>query len=74
MCFLSLIYFTYPSTKESVDDVDGDEDGCSERWSNMREAVTSRALQMHDETGIFLSLCRHGFVLVVADMIRSGEL
>jgi hypothetical protein len=29
---------------------------------------------MHDETGIFLSLCRHGFVLVVADMIMSGEL
>jgi len=26
-----------------------------------------------EETGIFLSLCRHGFVLVAADMIRSGE-
>ncbi|KAJ6551057.1 hypothetical protein DFH09DRAFT_1086373 [Mycena vulgaris] len=23
--------------------------------------------------GIFLSLCRHGFVLLVADMVRSGE-
>jgi hypothetical protein len=27
-----------------------------------------------DETGIFLALCRHGFVLVLADMVRSGEL
>ncbi|KAJ7840735.1 hypothetical protein B0H14DRAFT_2587320 [Mycena olivaceomarginata] len=27
-----------------------------------------------DETGIFLALCCHGFVLVLADMIRSGEL
>ncbi|KAJ7867222.1 hypothetical protein B0H14DRAFT_3084137 [Mycena olivaceomarginata] len=51
-----------------------EEDGCSERWSNMREEITSRALGMYDETGIFLSLCRHGFVLVVLDMIRSGEL
>ncbi|KAJ6553701.1 hypothetical protein DFH09DRAFT_924701 [Mycena vulgaris] len=50
------------------------EDGCSERWSNMREEITARALGMYDETGIFLSLCRHGFVLVVADMIKSGEL
>ncbi|KAJ7794688.1 hypothetical protein B0H14DRAFT_3093737 [Mycena olivaceomarginata] len=27
-----------------------------------------------DETGIFLALCRQGFALVVADMVRSGEL
>ncbi|KAJ7757897.1 hypothetical protein B0H16DRAFT_1314184, partial [Mycena metata] len=27
-----------------------------------------------DETGFFLALCRHGFVLLIADMIRSGEL
>ncbi|KAJ7433562.1 hypothetical protein FB451DRAFT_1345086 [Mycena latifolia] len=51
-----------------------EEDGCSKRWSNMREEITSRALGMYDETGIFLSLCRHGFVLLVADMIQSGEL
>ncbi|KAJ7093863.1 hypothetical protein B0H15DRAFT_776350 [Mycena belliarum] len=51
-----------------------DDDGCSERWSNMREEITARALSMYDETGIFLSLCRHGFVLLVADMVQSGEL
>jgi hypothetical protein len=27
-----------------------------------------------DETGIFLALCRHGFSLVIADMVWSGEL
>ncbi|KAJ7659535.1 hypothetical protein B0H17DRAFT_1145282 [Mycena rosella] len=27
-----------------------------------------------DETGIFLALCRHRFVLLLCDMIRSGEL
>ena len=27
-----------------------------------------------DETGVFACVCRHGFVLCVADMVRSGEL
>ncbi|KAJ7748011.1 hypothetical protein B0H14DRAFT_3897197 [Mycena olivaceomarginata] len=40
----------------------------------MREDVTARAYGMYDETGIFPALCRHGFVLVVVDMIQSGEL
>ncbi|KAJ7077509.1 hypothetical protein B0H15DRAFT_955006 [Mycena belliarum] len=48
--------------------------GCSDRWQNMREDVTSKAWGMYDETGIFLSLCRHGFVLLVTDMVQSGEL
>ncbi|KAJ7836943.1 hypothetical protein B0H13DRAFT_2422497 [Mycena leptocephala] len=48
--------------------------GCAERWQNMKEAVTTRAYGMYDETGFFPSLCRHGFVLVVVDMIKSGEL
>ncbi|KAJ7795923.1 hypothetical protein B0H14DRAFT_3093466 [Mycena olivaceomarginata] len=48
--------------------------GCDERWENMKEAVTARAWGMYDETGIFPALCRHGFVLVVVDMVQSGEL
>ncbi|KAJ7071763.1 hypothetical protein B0H15DRAFT_793326 [Mycena belliarum] len=47
---------------------------CAERWKNMIHDVTSRMWGIFDETGIFLALCRHGFVLVIADMIRSGEL
>ncbi|KAF8217912.1 hypothetical protein K438DRAFT_1901011 [Mycena galopus ATCC 62051] len=49
-------------------------DGCTERWQNMREDVTARAYGMYDETGFFPSLCRHGFVLIVVDMVKSGEL
>ncbi|KAJ7445930.1 hypothetical protein FB451DRAFT_1343603 [Mycena latifolia] len=51
-----------------------EEDGCAERWQNMKEDVTARAYGMYDETGIFPALCRHGFVLVVVDMVQSGEL
>ncbi|KAJ7898283.1 hypothetical protein B0H14DRAFT_2557314 [Mycena olivaceomarginata] len=48
--------------------------GCDECWENMKEAVTARAWGIYDETGIFPALCRHGFVLVVVDMVQSGEL
>lgn len=40
----------------------------------MSSELTARMWGIFDETGIFLALCRHGFVLVVADMIQSGEL
>ncbi|KAF7353123.1 hypothetical protein MSAN_01499700 [Mycena sanguinolenta] len=55
----------------------GDEEGgsgCEERWQNMKDSVTTRTWGMYDETGISPALCRHGFVLVVADMVKSGEL
>ncbi|KAJ7190380.1 hypothetical protein GGX14DRAFT_382252 [Mycena pura] len=53
-----------------------DEEGtpCEERWKNMVNELTARMWGIFDETGIFLALCRHGFVLVVADMVKSGEM
>ncbi|KAJ7819079.1 hypothetical protein B0H14DRAFT_3089447 [Mycena olivaceomarginata] len=43
-----------------------DEDNpCAERWKNMINDVTSK---------IQVSSCQHGFVLVITDMIKSGEL
>ncbi|KAJ7081091.1 hypothetical protein C8R43DRAFT_965631 [Mycena crocata] len=50
------------------------ENPCADRWKNMVNDVTSKMWGIFDETGVFLALCRHGFVLVLADMIRSGEL
>lgn len=47
---------------------------CEERWKNLKEDMTSRMWGIFDETGVFLALCRHGFVLLLADMVRSGEL
>lgn len=29
---------------------------------------------LFDETGIFLSVCRHGIIWFIIDMIKSGEL
>jgi hypothetical protein len=53
---------------------DPDDDGCDKRWANMKEDVTARAYGMYDETGFFPCLCRHSFLLVAVDMVKSGEL
>jgi hypothetical protein len=46
---------------------------CAPRWKNARNENTKDTFNALDETGIFTVLCRHGMVLVTADMIRSGE-
>jgi len=68
-------------SKENIATIDAmyndDEDSsnpCAERWRNMKSTITSKMWGVFDETGIFLALCRHGFVLLIADMVRSGEL
>ena len=47
---------------------------CQEQWKDLSEDITLKMWGIFDETGIFLSLCRHSFVLLVTDMIKSGEL
>ncbi|KAJ6456048.1 hypothetical protein C8R45DRAFT_1056474 [Mycena sanguinolenta] len=64
----------FAEAEAAGDEEDGADSGCSERWQNMKDSVTTRAWGMYDETGIFPALCRHGFVLIVADMVKSGEL
>lgn len=55
--------------------VDADEGNpCAERWKNLSEALTSKMWGIYDETGIFIALCRHSFVLLITDMVQSGEL
>lgn len=57
---------------EYNDDDDGNP--CAGRWKNMKADLTAKMWGMFEETGLFLALCRHGFVLLLADMVRSGEL
>ncbi|KAF7371734.1 hypothetical protein MVEN_00029900 [Mycena venus] len=56
------------------DEVPGEETPCSDRWKNMINDLTAKMWGIFDEMGIFLALCHHGFVLLLADMIWSGEL
>ena len=47
---------------------------CLKCWHNARLEAQKRMFQMFDETSIFICACRHGIVLLMCDMIQSGEL
>jgi Kyakuja-Dileera-Zisupton transposase len=53
---------------------DDKESPCAECWRSMKTELTTRMWGIFEETGLFLALCCHGFVLLLADMVCSGEL
>ncbi|KAI6167271.1 hypothetical protein EDD17DRAFT_1773707 [Pisolithus thermaeus] len=59
---------------ESLTEPTSDNDNpCAGRWKNMKGDVTSRMWGIFDEAGIFMAVCRHGFSLVIADIVQSSE-
>lgn len=58
------------------DPTDGDPatSTCTKNWKAAQSDEKKRSWDVFDETGIFASACRHGFMLWVIDMVRSGEL
>lgn len=61
----------------NVNELDGLEhciNSCVERWRNAGPDARKKMFALFSVAGIFLSVCRHGHVLVICDMIRSGEL
>lgn len=47
---------------------------CVKRWKNAGPEGQKRMFSMFLITGVFVLLCRHGFLLLICDMIQSGEL
>ncbi|KAI0682682.1 hypothetical protein C8T65DRAFT_713785 [Cerioporus squamosus] len=47
---------------------------CAERWRNAGPEARKKMFALFATTGVFACLCRHGQVLLLCDMIRSGEL
>jgi hypothetical protein len=47
---------------------------CVDRWTNLADEAMKKMWGIFRETGIFVALCRHGTLLVMCDMIQSGEL
>ncbi|KIK18075.1 hypothetical protein PISMIDRAFT_110128 [Pisolithus microcarpus 441] len=60
-------------TGHSIIDKHGDGNLCTERWKNMKDSVTQKMWNVFDETGAFIAVCRHGFCLVITDMVQSSE-
>ncbi|KAG1836694.1 hypothetical protein DFJ58DRAFT_846843 [Suillus subalutaceus] len=72
-------HFSIQAFVKSICDLHGvehsdEENPCTGRWKNMDDEKTKRSWGLYDETGIFLAVCRHGFCLLIADMVQSGEL
>ncbi|KAI6000459.1 hypothetical protein EDD15DRAFT_2361968 [Pisolithus albus] len=57
----------------SIVDEDGDGNLCAEHWKNMKDNATQKMWNVFDESGVFIAVCRHGFCLLIADMVQSGE-
>ena len=61
------------------DAVEPGEDGgvdpgpCANNWKAAQSDSKKRMWGIFAETGLFASACRHGFILWITDMIRSGE-
>ncbi|KAH9829418.1 uncharacterized protein C8Q71DRAFT_799693 [Rhodofomes roseus] len=47
---------------------------CTQNWKAASAEANKKMWGIFDETGIFASACQHGFILWLADMVRSGEL
>ncbi|KAI5983701.1 hypothetical protein EDD15DRAFT_2201864 [Pisolithus albus] len=66
-------YLTQRQRGHSIVDEDGDGNLCAERWKNMKDNATQKMWNVFDESGVFIAVCRHGFCLLIADMVQSGE-
>ena len=49
-------------------------DHCVKNWKAAAADEKKRTWAIFDETGIYASACRHGLILWICDMVRSGEL
>ena len=56
-----------------TDGENSDQGPCANNWKAAQSDPKKRMWGVFAETGLFASACRHGFILWVADMVRSGE-
>lgn len=47
---------------------------CTDNWKADTPDAQKKTWDLFDETGFFISSCRHQVVLTICDMVRSGEL
>lgn len=47
---------------------------CVDCWRNAAPESRKKMFAIFKKSGIFVTVCRHGFLLTICDMVRSGEL
>ena len=63
--------------QEQGDPTDGDTadvSGCTIRWKAAASDEKKKMWAIFEESGLFASACRHGIMMWIIDIIRSGEL
>lgn len=66
-----------PEADQHEDDATAEyrvDSACADNWKAASSNERKRMWELFDETGIFACACRHGFMLWLTDMVRSGEL
>ena len=61
-------------TDGAVDAAEKGVDDCVKNWKAAASDEKKRSWAIFDENGIYASACRHGLILWICDMVRSGEL
>ncbi|KAH7903213.1 hypothetical protein BJ138DRAFT_1020992, partial [Hygrophoropsis aurantiaca] len=49
-------------------------DVCIDRWRNASPEARKKMFAIFKKSGVFVVVCRHGLLLTICDMVRSGEL
>lgn len=63
------------STSDNWEDADSEDPlNCINRWQNAAPEARKKMFTLFDESGVFIMVCQHRFVLLACDMIKSGEL
>jgi hypothetical protein len=57
----------------SLEGEDANPGPCANNWKAAQSDSKKHMWGIFDETGLFASACRHGLILWIADMVRSGE-
>lgn len=60
--------------KDEVQSRQSKDPDCGDRWKAANVVDNPAALDVFDQTGIFLLTCRHHIVEKIAEMVKSGEL
>ncbi|KAI0349369.1 hypothetical protein OH77DRAFT_1514920 [Trametes cingulata] len=63
-----------PDHSPDQDDEELSDNKCTRNWKAAGRDEDKKMWGVFDESGIFASACRHGFILWITDMIASGEL
>jgi len=68
-----------PGTRTTIADTSGGttpvhmESACTDNWKTAN-TISDNTVKVFEQTGIFISACRHGMIQTLVEMRRSGEL